>query len=141
MFFVLYKFPMPTNTIDDNQSLEKERQKSKFNFCGTDVPPDPAVSPADGKDILQNHMKRFIKTLSLVLVLSMVCAVGTSAAGGIRYTVKSGDAISNIAVTDQIGLADIIAANPPLQNPNLIYPGAILTIPQSESLRASCING
>lgn len=132
-FFILHKFPMPTNTIDDNQSLEKEWQKSKFNFCGIDVPPDTAVSPADGKDILQNHMKRFIKTLSLILVLSMVCAVGTSAAGEIRYTVKSGDSMWKIAVKYQIGLSEIIAANPQIQNPNLIYPGDILTIPQIET--------
>ena len=35
-----------------------------------------------------------------------------------------------LAVRYQVGTGEIIAANPQVQNPNLIYPGQVLSIPQ-----------
>ena len=78
-------------------------------------------------------MKRFIKTLSLILVFVIVCGIGVSAAGSVKYTVVSGDSMWKIAVKYQIGLSEIISANPQIKNPNLIYPGDVLTIPQLDT--------
>ena len=77
--------------------------------------------------------KRFIKILSLTLILIAVWQSAVFAAGGIRYTVKSGDSMWKIAVQYEIGLSEIIEANPQIANPDLIYPGQILTIPQIEA--------
>ena len=77
--------------------------------------------------------KRFIKILSLTLILIAVWQSAVFAAGGIRYTVKSGDFMWKIAVQYEIGLSEIIEANPQIANPDLIYPGQILTIPQIEA--------
>ena len=77
--------------------------------------------------------KGIIKRLSLRLILITVWQSAVFAAGGIRYTVKSGDSMWKIAVQYEIGLSEIIEANPQIANPDLIYPGQILIIPQIEA--------
>ena len=46
----------------------------------------------------------------------------------IVYTVKSGDTLSEIAQRYGTNVSSIVALNPSIQNPNLIYPGEQLTI-------------
>ncbi|WP_406676136.1 LysM peptidoglycan-binding domain-containing protein [Moorella sp. ACPs] len=48
---------------------------------------------------------------------------------GFHYTVKSGDTMYLIARRFGITLNELIAANPQIQDPNLIYPGQVLCIP------------
>jgi uncharacterized YkwD family protein/spore coat assembly protein SafA len=45
------------------------------------------------------------------------------------YTIKSGDTLWKIAVRYQVGLSELIRANPHIKNPALIYPNQKLTIP------------
>lgn len=59
-----------------------------------------------------------------------VQAQGTS-----TYTVKPGDSLWKIAVRYQIGVSEIISANPQFKNPNLIYPGDKVTIPLIDNIK------
>ena len=55
---------------------------------------------------------------------------GTAAAGsGAVYIVKKGDTLWGIARTYGVKLEKLIAANPQIKNPNLIYPGDKVKIP------------
>lgn len=54
---------------------------------------------------------------------------GASSGGGGVYTVKKGDTLWGIAKRHGTALADLIAANPQIKNPNLIYPGNEVRIP------------
>ena len=45
------------------------------------------------------------------------------------YTVVSGDNLSKIAKNHGVKLADLIAANKQIKNPDRIYPGDVITIP------------
>ena len=45
------------------------------------------------------------------------------------HKVVSGDTMWKIAVKHQIGVSEIIKANPQIANPDLIYPGQIINIP------------
>lgn len=45
------------------------------------------------------------------------------------YIVKSGDSLWKIASTYQVGLQELISANPQISNPNLIYVGQQINIP------------
>src|SRR5262249_47938320 len=45
------------------------------------------------------------------------------------YTVRSGDCLSEIAQKHGVGLSSLIAANPHIKNPNLIFPGQHINIP------------
>lgn len=51
-----------------------------------------------------------------------------TASGGV-YTVKKGDTLWGIAQRWGVSLQDLIAANPGIKNPNLIYPGDKVVIP------------
>lgn len=45
------------------------------------------------------------------------------------YIVQPGDSLWKISVKYQVGLSEIIAANPQFRNPALIYPGNKVTVP------------
>ena len=70
--------------------------------------------------------------LSVILVLIIsVFPIGASAAEA--HTVVRGDTMWKIAVKYEVGLSEIINANPHINNPALIYPGQIINIPSLES--------
>lgn len=73
-------------------------------------------------------MKKFVSFFFALLLFSAM-AVSASAAG-LTHTVVSGDTMWKLAVKYQVGTSEIIAANSQIFNPNLIYPGQTLNIPQ-----------
>lgn len=76
-------------------------------------------------------MKRLITVFAVVLLL---CAAAVPAsAAGLSHTVAAGDTMWKLAVKYQVGTSEIIQANPQIADPNLIYPGQILSIPQIPS--------
>lgn len=75
--------------------------------------------------------KRYVMFVSAVLTVSLL-AIPAKAAS-ISHTVISGDTMWKLAVQYQVGTSEIIQANPQISNPNLIYPGQILQIPQLDS--------
>jgi spore coat assembly protein SafA/uncharacterized protein, YkwD family len=83
-------------------------------------------------------MKLFKKIL-----ISFVIAVPISLSYSIKafaanqtYTVRSGDSMWLIASRYQVGISEIIAANPQIKNPSLIYPGQVITIPSLSDVKA-----
>lgn len=57
-------------------------------------------------------------------------SAGSATAGDTAvYTVKKGDTLWGIAGRFQVSLTALIAANPQIKNPNLIYPGDRVQIP------------
>ncbi len=52
------------------------------------------------------------------------------------YTVQPGDSLWKIAVKFEIGLSELIKANPQLSNPALIYAGQKITIPNAAPLQS-----
>ncbi|MFD1017613.1 SafA/ExsA family spore coat assembly protein [Thalassobacillus hwangdonensis] len=52
------------------------------------------------------------------------------------YIVKSGDSLWKISRKYQIGLSEIINANPQFENPDLIYPGDRVTIPLKPGIKS-----
>ena len=51
-------------------------------------------------------------------------------AAGLTHTVTKGDTMWKLAVRYQAGTSEIIQANPQVSNPDLIYTGQVLNIPQ-----------
>lgn len=72
-------------------------------------------------------MKKLICLLIGVLFTSSM--VISASAANITHTIVSGDTMWKLAVKYQVGTSEIVAANPQVSNPNLIYPGQILYIP------------
>jgi uncharacterized YkwD family protein/spore coat assembly protein SafA len=75
------------------------------------------------------------KKLCLTLLFLMFMSTGVHAKP-ITYTVVSGDSMWRIAVRYQIGVSEIIAANPGIKNPSLIYPGQKITVPNIDDVKA-----
>lgn len=75
------------------------------------------------------------KLLSLALVAIMVIpALFTFAsAASVTHTVVSGDSLWKIAKKYEVGLSEIKAANPQIQNFDLIYPGQSINIPGTDT--------
>ena len=69
--------------------------------------------------------------LCLSIVASLLCI--SASAASLQHTVVKGDTMWRIAVKYQVGLSEIKAANPPIKNPALIYPGDVLNIPGIDS--------
>ncbi|OQB20492.1 MAG: Chlorophenol reductase precursor [Firmicutes bacterium ADurb.Bin182] len=77
------------------------------------------------------------KTIGLILALLLLCLTVQSAlAQGTVYTVVRGDTMWRIAVKYQIGVSELIKANPQIKNPNLIYVGQKINIPAADPLQA-----
>jgi len=60
--------------------------------------------------------------LVLLLLLILIFTTSTVFAQTQVYTVKPGDTMWKIAVKYQIGISEIIAANPQIKNPNSFIP-------------------
>ena len=81
-------------------------------------------------------MKKIAATAP-ALLLTAALSAPSAAAAGLTHKVSPGDTMWKLAVQYQVGTGEIIAANPQVENPNLIYPGQVLNIPQvSQAVRA-----
>lgn len=69
------------------------------------------------------------KRLSVLSVLAAVLFVPFAATAADMHVVKSGDTMWKIAVRYEVGVSEIIDANPRIENPDLIYPGQVLAVP------------
>ena len=76
-------------------------------------------------------MKKIV-SVCISLFLSFAIPLSSSAANS-SHTVEKGDTMWKIASKYQIGISEVIRANPQISNPNLIYPGQVLNIPQEDS--------
>ena len=72
-------------------------------------------------------MKKLLASAVIAVQIGMIFAGGASAAT--THKVVSGDTMWKIANKYEVGLSEIKSANPQITNPNVIYPGQILTIP------------
>lgn len=78
------------------------------------------------------------KLIGACIALFLVAAAGLSAsAADLSHTVVAGDTMWKLAVKYQVGTSEIIHANTQIKDPNLIYPGQVLTIPQPDAAVSS----
>jgi len=80
-------------------------------------------------------MKKFLISL-LVFILALMAPAATVLAQQQVYTVQKGDSLWKIAVKYQVGLSEIIGANPQIKNPDLIYPGQKVNIPDLSAIKS-----
>ena len=68
--------------------------------------------------------------LSVVFILTLTTLIVSAAS---YHTVVKGDTMWRIAKTYEVGLSEIKAENKHIKNPDLIYPGQVLTIPSDDN--------
>lgn len=71
--------------------------------------------------------KLYLSFLAAISAISFSAVLASAA--DLSHTVVSGDSMWKIAVKYQVGLSEIISANPHIKDPALIYPGQKITIP------------
>jgi uncharacterized YkwD family protein/spore coat assembly protein SafA len=76
-------------------------------------------------------MKKTFVALVSIIILALSFTLGAYAV--VTHTVVKGDSMWKIAVKYEVGLSEIKSANPHIKNPDLIYPGDVLTIPLTDS--------
>lgn len=64
-----------------------------------------------------------------IFILGLMTLTTTAFAQSITYTVKAGDSMWKIASKYQVGVSEIIKANPSIKNPSMIYPGQKIVVP------------
>lgn len=75
------------------------------------------------------------KLKALVLALAILTSTGLSSIASaqvfptINYTVKYGDSLWKICEKYQVGVSEVISANPQIADPNMIYPSNIVKVP------------
>lgn len=77
-------------------------------------------------------MKKHFKKGAGALLLSIGLLLPATAFAAGTYTVVPGDTLWKIAVKTETGVQELINANPQLKNPDLIYPGQKINIPDKE---------
>jgi LysM repeat protein len=85
------------------------------------------------KPTLLSSLSKFFIAAVVVFLLAaaIVPPVSAQASCGNSYTVQAGDYISKIAQKCGVSYSNLIAANPQLNNPSLIYTGQVLNLPGS----------
>ena len=80
-------------------------------------------------------MKKFFKHILTAFISLAVCAVISigAFASTVSHTVQKGDTMWKLSLKYKVGLSEIISANPQIANPDLIYPGDVLTIPLTDT--------
>lgn len=87
-----------------------------------------------GEKLFNSERTNEMKKLLICTTLSILSLIPVSAnAASVKHTVVSGDSMWKIAVKYQVGLSEIVDANPHISNPELIYPGQIITIPSKDA--------
>lgn len=85
-------------------------------------------------------LKKFSSLLVLLFAFFLFHSISlpseVQAQGFDEYQVKSGDSMWKIAMKYQIGVSEIISANPQVKNPNMIYPKQILKVPNLDSVKS-----
>lgn len=97
------------------------------------------------RKVLSHYNKAFsrspvLRTALLVLALCIAMTSVCFAADQV-YTVKSGDTLSRIAGYYSVTISQILAANPAIKNPALIYVGQKITIPSSKFVEYTVRSG
>lgn len=72
-------------------------------------------------------MKKLLASAIVSISVGALFSAGASAAT--THKVVAGDTMWKIAVKYEVGLSELKSANPQILNPNLIYPGQVLSIP------------
>ena len=85
-------------------------------------------------------MKKTRTLLAAAVLTGSLLTMPTEAAS-LSHKVVRGDTMWKLAVQYQVGTSEIIQANPQVADPDLIYPGQILQIPQLESTVSSYESG
>lgn len=78
-----------------------------------------------------------MKKKALITLIALITIITSAAQAATVHNVVSGDTMWKISVKYETGLSEIINENDHIKNPNLIYPGDKITVPNDENAMTS----
>src|SRR5690606_16284419 len=78
------------------------------------------------------RMRRLLMMLLIILAL-LPLASAVAQDSSIRHVVRSGDTLARISLRYGVSISSILAANPSITNPNLIFTGTTIIIPRGST--------
>lgn len=93
----------------------------------------PRIAQSIFEEVEKMKLRKIV--LSVILICSFFTVPSISKAQQV-HTVSPGDTLWKISVWYQVGISEIISANPQFINPNLIYPGDKVTIPNLDATKS-----
>ncbi|GAA0382625.1 SafA/ExsA family spore coat assembly protein [Bacillus horti] len=85
---------------------------------------------------MNTRIQKLLLSMVIFCLIGLVYPISSLAQTSTTYTVQPGDSLWKISVRYQIGLTEIIEANPQIQNPDLIYPQQKVNIPVIDRIKA-----
>lgn len=84
-------------------------------------------------------MNKLAKTLVLTMVITVSLGITALAQNfqTVNYTVKSGDSLWRICEKYQVGVSEVITANPQIANPNILNINQVVKIPDLTSVKTT----
>lgn len=82
------------------------------------------------------HMRKFKMLITCILASALLLFPIQAFAQSGTHTVAPGDSMWKIAVRYQIGVSELIQANPQISNPSQIYPGQKINIPSIDDVKS-----
>ncbi len=74
---------------------------------------------------------------TIISALAITALITSGAHASTTHKVVKGDTMWKISVKYEQGLSEVISANPQIQNPALIYPGQLVTVPLEDEAVSS----
>ncbi len=127
---IIYHFISAFNGRYANTKMYYKSEKNVVAPAGDDA----VYSRRRTGRVMQKFLK-LKKFAAVLLTLIIVILPESVFAQSGTHTVISGDTMWKIAVRYQIGVSELIAANPQLNNPNLIYVGQKINIPSIDDVK------
>jgi uncharacterized YkwD family protein/spore coat assembly protein SafA len=84
----------------------------------------------------RDDMKKLFQLLVISSMVLLCFPYQANGQGSTVHTVAWGDTLWKIAQRYQVGLSEIIEANPQIPNPDLIYPGQKITVPLFDQIKS-----
>ena len=85
---------------------------------------------------MKNFLKALVLTVSMLVITGLSSTVYAQNYITFNYTIKSGDSLWKICVKYEVGLSEVLSVNPHITNPNIIYSGQILKVPNLAEVKA-----
>ncbi|NMB02065.1 MAG: SafA/ExsA family spore coat assembly protein [Firmicutes bacterium] len=166
MFSIAQQFNVPLNALlaANPQVTDPNQLYPGQNVCVPRTTPPPQQCPpgtfaytVQPGDTMFTIAQRFGVSLNALIAANpqipnpnlifpgqIVCVPRTADGcppGTFAYTVQPGDSMFTIAQRFGVSLNSLIAANPQITNPNLIFPGQIVCVPTTSTPPGGCPPG
>ncbi len=84
---------------------------------------------------MKKVLKALVLTVGILLATSLGSVVYAEEYNTFNYTIQPGDSLWKICVKYEVGVSEVLAANPQISNPSIIYPNQVIKVPNLAEIK------